>query len=143
MLYARMNEAGTTFEPERESSMHRSFGLDGGGSVAADTGGNVYVVWHGISTELKSGSGAMGEARRKVWVMKSADNGKSFQTEARAWQQPTGACACCGVKAFSSRNGSVRVRSLGDRGDSSGHLPLDVNRSRKELSRRTPSQVGH
>jgi hypothetical protein len=95
-------------KPER-NLMHRSFGLDGGGSVAADPAGNVYVVWHGINTELKSGSGAKGEARRQVWVTKSADNGKTFQTEAPAWQKPTGACACCGVKAFASRSGSVRV----------------------------------
>ena len=108
MLYSRLNDTGTAFEPER-NLMHRSFGLDGGGSVAADSVGNVYVVWHGINSELKRGSGVEGEARRQVWITKSGDNGKTFQTETPAWQEATGACACCGLKAFSSRNGSVRV----------------------------------
>ena len=27
--------------------MTRTFHLDGGGTVAADPGGNVYVAWHG------------------------------------------------------------------------------------------------
>jgi hypothetical protein len=48
MLYSRLNDSGTGFEPER-NLMHRSFGLDGGGSVTADRAGNVYVVWHGIA----------------------------------------------------------------------------------------------
>ena len=108
MLYSRLNDTGTAFEPER-NLMHRSFGLDGGGSVAADNAGNVYVVWHGIGTDLKSGAGAEGEARRAVWVAKSTDDGRSFIDEARAWQEPTGACACCGVKAFASRDGSLHA----------------------------------
>jgi hypothetical protein len=46
MLYSRLNDAHTAFEPER-SLMTRTFGLDGGGAVAADSAGNVYVSWHG------------------------------------------------------------------------------------------------
>src|SRR3954447_9990966 len=108
MLYSRLNDAGNGFEPER-NLMHHSFGLDGGGSVAADVTGNIYVVWHGINTDLKSAPRGEGEARRQIWLTKSDDNGKSFHTEAPAWQEPTGACGCCGTKAFVSRNGSVRV----------------------------------
>ena len=67
MLYTRLNDAGTAFEPER-NLMHRSFGLDGGGSIAADRAGNVYVAWHGIPLDVKSGSGPEGEARRQVWI---------------------------------------------------------------------------
>src|SRR5215475_13792248 len=44
MLYARLNDAGTAFEPERNLNSYRA--LDGGGSVAADKQGNVYVIWH-------------------------------------------------------------------------------------------------
>jgi len=108
MLYSRLNRAAKEFEPER-NVMLRSFGLDGGGSVAADAAGNVYVVWHGINTDLKSVAGAEGEARRQVWVARSEDDGRTFQTESPAWHQPTGACGCCGLKAFAGRNGSVRV----------------------------------
>lgn len=106
MLYTRLNDAGTAFEPER-NLMHRSFGLDGGGSIAADRAGNVYVAWHGIPVDVKSGSGPEGEARRQVWIAKSENDGRMFGSEEKAWERPTGACACCGLKVFASRRGSV------------------------------------
>jgi hypothetical protein len=40
MLYARLNDAGDAFEPQR-NVISRYYGLDGGGSVAADREGNV------------------------------------------------------------------------------------------------------
>lgn len=108
MLYTRINDAAAAFEPER-NLMHRSFGLDGGGSVAADGAGNVYVAWHGIPTDAKSGAGPAGEARRQVWVARSENGGRTFVSEEAAWEQPTGACACCGMKVFASRKGSVHA----------------------------------
>jgi hypothetical protein len=45
MVFARLNDAGTEFEPER-NLIHAAYGLDGGGAVAADTAGDVYVFWH-------------------------------------------------------------------------------------------------
>src|SRR5579885_3071125 len=45
MLYARMNDRGTAFEPER-NVIQQAYGLDGGGSIAADSKGDVYVFWH-------------------------------------------------------------------------------------------------
>src|SRR5712671_1255240 len=61
MLYTRLNDAGTTFEPQRNLMLH-SFGLDGGGSIAADRAGNVYVVWHGIAQSEAKVPGREGEA---------------------------------------------------------------------------------
>ncbi len=108
MLYSRLNDTGTAFEHER-NLMHRSFGLDGGGSIAADGEGNVYVVWHGIGMDVRSGAGPQGEARRTMWVAKSMDDGDTFREEEKAWQEPTGACACCSTKAFASRDGAIHA----------------------------------
>jgi hypothetical protein len=105
MLYSRLNDAGKAFEPQR-NLMHCSFGLDGGGSITADRAGNVYVTWHGTGTD-DAKSGAKGEGRRQVWVAKSENNGRSFKGEEKAWQKETGACACCGMKVFASRQGTV------------------------------------
>jgi hypothetical protein len=106
MLYTRLNDTGRAFEPQRNIMLH-SFGLDGGGSIAADKNGNVYVTWHGIGESEARGTGKEGEARRRVWLTKSEDDGRTFSTETKAWTQETGACGCCGMKTFASRNGEV------------------------------------
>jgi hypothetical protein len=101
MLYTRLNDAGTAFEPERDVITFAR-GLDGGGSVAADEQGNVYVFWHAP----KPGS-TNGEAGRAVFVARSADDGKTFAPERLATSKPTGACGCCGMKAFADSGGNV------------------------------------
>src|SRR5205814_404532 len=62
MLYARSDESRSAFEPQR-NLMQRTFGLDGGGTVSADSAGNVvYVGWHGRTTDAPEG-----EAGRTMW----------------------------------------------------------------------------
>jgi len=106
MLYTRSKDSGEGFEPERNLMLH-SFGLDGGGSIAADRSGEVCVAWHGVGASEAKGTGKEGEARRRVWITRSEDDGKTFSTEARAWAEETGACGCCGMKIFAARNGGV------------------------------------
>jgi hypothetical protein len=100
MFYARLNDAGDAFESQR-NVIQEAFGLDGGGSVAADAVGNVYVTWHAPTPGLK------GESNRCVWVAKSTDEGKTFSKEAKANAELTGACGCCGMRAFADSNGNL------------------------------------
>ena len=101
MFYTRLDDAGTRFEKERDLII-KARGLDGGGSVAADNAGNVYVLWHAP----KPGN-TNGEAGRALFVACSTDDGKTFAAEKPATTEPIGACACCGMKAFADTGGNV------------------------------------
>src|SRR5262245_27643279 len=103
MLYSRLDDSGKAFEPQR-NLMQQTFILDGGGSVAADDAGNVYVVWHA----LKVGTPA-GEGNRQVWVSQSTDEGKTFGKETLANKQATGVCGCCGLKGFADSKGAMHT----------------------------------
>jgi len=102
LLYARLDDAGEAFEPQRNLITSHP-GLDGGLSVAADADGNVYAVWHAPER------GTQGEDNRKVWVSRSADDGRSFSPETAANPHPTGACGCCGMRAFCDRDGNLFI----------------------------------
>jgi hypothetical protein len=106
MLYARLSDRRDAFEPQR-NLMHNSFGLDGGGSLAADDAGNVYVGWHGVGEAESRPPGKEGEARRRVWIAHSSNDGLSFSGEAKAWSEDTGACGCCGMKLFADSEGDI------------------------------------
>lgn len=97
MLYTRLNDAGDAFEPQR-NVIRRRPGLDGGGSIAADAEGNVYVAWH-------SPKDSEDEANRYVWVARSSDDGRAFAEEISANPKPTGACGCCGMRIFADGDG--------------------------------------
>src|SRR5262249_47397208 len=100
MLYTRLNDEGTAFEPQR-NLIQSAVGLDGGGSVCADGAGNVYVFWHAPAP------GKKGEENRRVWVAVSTDEGKTFAAERAASTEPTGACGCCGMRAFADGKGKL------------------------------------
>jgi len=95
-LYARSNADVTAFEPQRNLTT-RSYGVDGGGSIAADSSGNVYAAWHSLPV-----GGQNGEDHRLVWIARSTDDGATFEAERPASREPTGACGCCGVRMFAS-----------------------------------------
>jgi hypothetical protein len=102
MLYTRLNDKGTAFERQR-NVIQSAYGLDGGDSVAADDRGNVFVTWHAPEPDAK------GEGNRCVWVARSTDEGKTFAKEKRANTQATGACGCCGMRAFADSKGVLYV----------------------------------
>src|SRR5205823_3093564 len=102
MLYARSDESRTAFEPQR-NLMRQTTALDGGGTVASDGQGHVYVSWHGQVP------GQSGEASRRLFVAESADDGATFEPERPALDRMTGACACCGTRALATPDGSVYV----------------------------------
>jgi hypothetical protein len=100
MLYTRLNDDRTAFEKQR-NLIQEAIGLDGGGSVAADAQGNVYVTWHAPIP------GEKGENNRRVWIATSTDEGKTFSKEKEAFQEDTGVCGCCGMRAFADHTGKV------------------------------------
>jgi hypothetical protein len=102
MLYARLNDAGTAFEPQQNLMLGTKF-LDGGGTVAADANGHVWVAWQAAPPEGRN------DGDRRLWIAHSSDEGKSFSPEAPAFDEPTGACPCCSVKAFADSKGTLRV----------------------------------
>lgn len=103
MLYARLDDSGTRFESQR-NLMTGTWELDGGGSLAADQKGGVFVAWHG-----RAANDAKGEAGRRAYLTRSSDDGRSFAPEKAVWNKPTGACGCCGMRMFASRSGDLHL----------------------------------
>lgn len=101
MLYARLAPDGKSFEPQR-NLIGSHPGLDGGGSVAADADGNVFVAWHA------PGKG-QGEEAREVFLACSTDDGETFEPERPVLAKPTGVCACCGMRVLSPGGGRVFI----------------------------------
>ena len=123
--YTRMNDAGTAFEPQRNVMTITKY-ADGGCTLAADKTGNVFVAWHG---NLKSEEG---EGNRRLWVAKSANDGKIFSQEKSAWNKPTGVCACCSTRALadSKDNLNILYRSATDKVNRDTYLLTSTNEAR-------------
>jgi len=117
MMYTRSDEGGEHFERERNVLGTRA-GLDGGGSIAADERGNVHVVWHA------PGEGASDESGRTVWIATSGDDGKAFGAPRRAWERPTGACGCCGMRALCGGDALVVLYRAAERNSQRGMIAL-------------------
>jgi hypothetical protein len=101
LIYTRQNDDGTAFEAQRDV-IDSAYGLNGGASIAADGAGNVYAVWHAGAEPAKQD-----EQYRCVWLARSTDDGKTFAREKRAYSESTGACGCCGMRAFADSKGNV------------------------------------
>jgi hypothetical protein len=101
LFFSRLNDSGTAFEPQRNLIQYAN-GLDGGLSVAADSRGNVFVVWHARGD-------VPGEAHRRVYVARSTDDGRHFAREVPISPASLGACGCCGMRAFVDHRGTLYV----------------------------------
>lgn len=101
VFFSRLNDSRTAFEPQHDL-MQYAKGGDGGLSVAADAGGSVYVVWHANGAEP-------GEEHRRVYLARSADDGKTFAREVPISPAALGACGCCGMRAFADERGAFYV----------------------------------
>jgi hypothetical protein len=93
LLYSRLNDEGTAFEPQR-NLLPTVVGV-GGGSVAAE-GQHVFVFYHVPEPGKKD------EEDRRVLMVASADDGKTFQPRPQAISPPgMGVSAGCGLRAYS------------------------------------------
>ena len=101
VLFSRLNDSHTAFEPQR-NLMQYAKGGDGGISVAADAQGDVYAVWQAMGVQP-------GEDRRRVYLARSTDDGKTFAREVPISPATLGACGCCGMRAFAVERGTLFV----------------------------------
>lgn len=104
LYYARSTDGGKSFEAQHP--MSGTWIMDGGGAVAADSAGRVFVFYHGAPGGNKSPH-AMGEEARKVLVRVSNDNGKTFDAERIISPENTGVCGCCAMQAVATDDGGV------------------------------------
>ncbi|MEK0451893.1 MAG: hypothetical protein RL088_4161 [Verrucomicrobiota bacterium] len=98
---SRMPSGSGRFEPQRDL-IDGCPGLDGGASIAADSKGAVFVVWHGPGAQP-------GETSRVVRVRKSADDGATFAPPFIATADKAGVCACCSLRASVASDGALHV----------------------------------
>ena len=102
MLYARLDPSRSAFEPQR-NVVQAATGLDGGGAIAADDRGRVFIAWHA------GGPTSKGEGDRRVWLATSTNDGLTFSKEEPVSDPSTGACGCCGMDGLIDRDGSLHL----------------------------------
>ena len=124
MLFTRLDNAGTAFEPER-NLISSAGGIDGGGSLAADARGDVYVTWH-VSPPGRD------EAAGGVSLARSTDDGRTFSPERKISVLPTGQCGCCAMRAFVDHTGALYIlyRAAGQNIHRDTTLLVSQNRGR-------------
>ena len=110
LMVTRMTDNRKGFEPER-NVMTWTKNLDGGGSIAADQKGNVYVAWHGRGDSIIEG-----EMGRGIFLAISKDQGKTFNKEIEIKEAPQGSCACCGMRILAHPAGQLHIVYRGIQG---------------------------
>ncbi|MEE2637230.1 MAG: sialidase family protein [Acidobacteriota bacterium] len=104
--YARTDHTGK-FGPQQNLSAKEEGGIEAGSTVTVDDEGNVYVFWHADPVE---------DAKRRVYMAVSRDNGKLFDLARPVGPETEGACGCCGLRAVAAGEDTVHVsyRGAGD-----------------------------
>ena len=104
--YARSDHKGR-FEPQQTLSVKDEGGVETAPTVTTDDDGNVYVFWHADAVE---------DARRRVYMAVSRENGSLFDLPRAVSPEAEGACGCCGLRAVTDAEGAVHVsyRGAGD-----------------------------
>lgn len=102
LLYARRAAGAGAFEAQRDLSAG-TIHLDGGGSIASDGRGRVYVVWHAAPR------GTSGELDRRVYLAESRNGGADFSPARPIFGDGHGACPCCGMRAHVDTAGRLRI----------------------------------
>lgn len=101
LFYARSKSDGSGFAEQR--AMSGGWIMDGGGAVAADASGNVFVFYHGGNPDRRD------EDNRRVLVRISHDAGATFEPEQLISPEGLGVCGCCAMQAFADASGHVFV----------------------------------
>ncbi len=140
VFFARLNDSGTAFEPQR-NLMQYARGGDGGLSVAADLHGNVYSVWHAMGAEPGDGNRGMRAfadergtlyvlyraaaegVHRDMTLLVSTDRGSTFRTATVA---PWEVNACPMSTAYLSEGGH-RVWAAWEKGGEVYFEQIDAN----------------
>jgi hypothetical protein len=91
---------GQTFAPQ--ANLLTTNAVDGGGTVAADAGGRVFVAWHAVPTGGREATGT-------VFLRRSTDDGMTFDKERRVSDPILGACGCCSMRGAIDREGGLRL----------------------------------
>jgi hypothetical protein len=99
LLYCRLSDDGTVFEKERDLS-GATFGFEGVGAILADGKGTVQVYWHGLSRPGR-------EPTRRLFVVRSEDEGQTFTRPEPIRNKVTGACACCSMQGIVGADGKL------------------------------------
>jgi hypothetical protein len=113
--------------------MTHTVNLDGGGSLAADSAGNVYAVWHAH----EKGEGEEDESHRGVYVAQSKDSGKTFARERKVTGPDSGVCGCCGLKAYAPRRGQLAILYRAADADANRDMVLMVSTNGAQSFRST------
>jgi hypothetical protein len=101
VFFSRLVGDHSSFEKQRDL-LNQPLFMDGGGSVAADENGNVYVFWHAWEDGKSEEDG-------RVFVAHSQDDGKTFLPARAIDNPPRGTCACCSMKSMLDAGGELRV----------------------------------